>query len=206
MGHGGTPSDGRAASHVKFIEAMATAGGLRDDPTLVALIDAWATPLIEAQAADGYLAERYPPGFSRPPRRWEVVRGWASHEDYLIGHYIEAAIADRESSGREELFRSAVRAADNMADALLEGDHAYTSGHPEIEQALLRLYAETGDSRHLRLCCRLLDQRGHHEGRPTYGRHAQDHVPLKEQRTIEGQRGVRRVPVERRDAVRRRDR
>lgn len=173
--------------HVKFLEAMASVVGVDEDPDIVSLIDAWAEPLIDGQAADGYLAERFPIGHSRPSlQRWAVVRGFESHEDYALGHYIEAAIAYHEATGRQELYESAVRAADNMADELLDSDRAYTSGHPEIEQALMRLYGQTGESRYLRLCGWLLDQRGHHDGRATYGRRAQDHLPLAEQHTIEG--------------------
>lgn len=172
--------------HVKFIEAMAAAVGVKPDSSIVALIDAWAEPLIDAQAADGYLAEGFPLGLSRPANRWEVCRGWVSHEDYLIGHYIEAAIGYREATGRTELFDSAVRAADNMASELLDGETPYTSGHPEIEQALMRLYGSTGETRYLRLCRWLLDQRGRHDGRATYGRRSQDHMPVVEQRTIAG--------------------
>src|SRR6185503_14111223 len=81
--------------HVKLLEAMATAIGVEDDPDIARLVDAWSAPLIEGQAADGYLAEKYPLGSSRSYERFEVRHGWRSHEDYLIGHYIEAAIAFR---------------------------------------------------------------------------------------------------------------
>jgi len=119
---------------------MANVVGVRQDPDIELLIDACSSPSIEAQAPDGYLGDAFPEGFSRPPTRWEVVHGWHSHEDYLIGSYIDAAIAHRAATGREELFASAVRAADNMVDELLDSDRAYTSGHPEIEQALMALY------------------------------------------------------------------
>ena len=44
----------------------------------------------------------------------------------------------------------------------------------------------TGDPTHLRLCGWLIDQRGRHDGRPSGGKGVQDHLPLREQRTIEG--------------------
>lgn len=75
--------------------------------------------LVEAQGTDGYLQEKFPPGFDRPAPRWQAVH-W-SHEDYTIGHYIEAAIAHREATGDEAMYRSAMRAADNVAMALLRG-------------------------------------------------------------------------------------
>jgi uncharacterized protein len=73
-----------------------------------------------------------------------------------------------------------------MCEAILGGERAYVSGHPEIEQALMRLYAISGRKRYVELCGWLLGQRGRHQGRPTYGRIFQDHVPILEQRTIEG--------------------
>jgi DUF1680 family protein len=170
--------------HVKFIEAMSTVLGVQRDPSIAGLIDAWAKPLIEGQAADGYLGEHFPPGIFQPAHRWEAV-SW-SLEDYNIGNYLEAAIAYREVTGSEAMYRSAVRAADNMAAALLDGHLAYAPATPEIEQALMRLYGMTGNTTYLRLCGWLLDQRGHHEGRPNYGRNYQDHIPVRDQRTIEG--------------------
>lgn len=170
--------------HIKFIESMATVAGISPDPGITGLIDAWAKPLIEGQGSDGYLGEHFPPGLNHPPHRWAAV--WWSHEDYTIGNYLEAAIAYREVSGNDAMYRSAVRAADNMVTTLLDSHRAYTSGHPEIEQALMRLYAVTGDTRYVRLCGWLLGQRGHHEGRESYGRMRQDDIPITEQRLIEG--------------------
>lgn len=173
-----------STEHVKFIEAMAAVIGVQRDPAVVGMIDAWAKPLIEKQGADGYLAEHFPRAENHPSQRWMPV--WWSHEDYHIGHYLESAIAYREVTGSEDLYRSAVRAVDNMASALLGSQRAYTSGHPEIEQALMSLYGVTGEKKYLSLCGWLLDQRGRHAARPSFGRYGQDHVPIKEQRTIEG--------------------
>lgn len=172
--------------HVKFIEAMADVIAISPDPGVARLIDAWAQPLIEGQAPDGYLAEGFPLGANHPPQRWRMPAGTFSHEDYVVGHYIEAAIAHREATGGEELFESAVRAADNMADSLLAGEQTYVPGHPEIEQALMRLYAVTGERRYVELCGWILGQRGRYEGRTSLGRYAQDHLPVADQRSVEG--------------------
>lgn len=169
---------------IKLIEAMATVVGLTPDKGIKGLTDAWIKPLIHAQGADGYLEEHFPPGLARPPERWQAV--WWSHEAYTTGHYIESAIAFREATGDEVMYASAVRAADNMVVDLLSDKHVYTSGHPEIEQALMRLYGQTGNIHYLRLCKWFLDSRGHHAGRPSFGRMRLDDKPVKEQRTIEG--------------------
>jgi DUF1680 family protein len=169
---------------IKLIEAMATIVGLERDPAIEGLTNAWIERLIHAQGTDGYLEEHFPPGLAHPPLRWQPV--WWSHEAYATGHYIDSAIAYREATGGELMYGSAVRAADNMVAELLDGQRAYTSGHPEIEQALMRLYGQTGDGRYLRLCKWFLDSRGHHEGRPSFGRMRLDDKPVNQQRTIEG--------------------
>ena len=168
---------------IKFLEAMASVVGLQRDESIEGLIDAWGRALIGGQAADGYLKVGWPLG-ADPANRWQP--SWWSHETYALGHYLEAAIAYLQSTGRGELFDSAIRGVDNMAEALLDSDRAYAPGHPEIEQALTRLYATTGDAARLDLCGWLIDQRGHHEARQSYGVHCQDHEPVRDQRTLEG--------------------
>lgn len=169
---------------IKLIEAMATVVGLQPDSDIEGLISAWVKPVFLAQGADGYLQENFPPGLDHPALRWQAV--WWSHEAYTTGHYIESAIAYREATGNEVMYESAVRAADNMVTELLGSDRAYTSGHPEIEQALMRLYGQTGQTKYLQLCGWFLNQRGHHKGRQSFGRMRQDDIPVNEQRTIEG--------------------
>jgi DUF1680 family protein len=169
---------------IKLIEAMATVVGLERDPAIEGLCNAWIERLVQAQSADGYLEEHFPPGLAHPPQRWQAV--WWSHEAYTTGHYIDSAIAYHEATGDEVMYESAVRAADNMVAELLAGQHAYTSGHPEIEQALMRLYGETGQTKYLRLCKWFLDSRGHHEGRASFGWVRLDDKPVKQQRAIQG--------------------
>jgi DUF1680 family protein len=169
---------------IKLVEAMASIIGVTPDPGVLGLIDAWIQPMVKAQGSDGYLGEHFPHGLNCPPHRWEAV--WWSHEDYTIGHYIEAAISYREATGSNFMYQSALRAADNMATELLDGEHAYTSGHPEIEQALMRLYSASGNPKYLQLCGWLLNQRGNHEGRESFGRMRLDDIPIKQQRDIQG--------------------
>ena len=169
---------------IKFIEAMATIVGLERDSTIEGLTDAWIKTVLQKQGTDGYLEEHFPPGLDHPPHRWEAV--WWSHEAYTTGHYIESAIAYREATGNNVMFKSAVRAANNMVTELLDGEHPYTSGHPEIEQALMRLYEVTGEKKYLQLCGWLLEQRGRHERRPSFGWMRLDNIPVKDQRAIQG--------------------
>jgi DUF1680 family protein len=130
------------------------------------------------QTDDGYFAFGWPPG-AEPSGRWQTV-GY-SHEAYALGHYLEAAIAYREATGTTELYDSAVRGVDLMARDLLDTGRTYVGGHPELEQALTRLWGFTGDERYLRLAGWLIEQRGQ-----SGDSGMQDHLPVRETRTIEG--------------------
>jgi DUF1680 family protein len=168
---------------IKFVESMASVIGLQRDAAIEGLMKAWAREMIAAQQPDGYWPFGWPLA-SDPAHRWRAV--WWSHEDYALGHYLESGIAFRESTGDAAMYESAVRAVDNMASTFLGNHRAYAPGHEEIEQALMRLYGETGDPKYLALCGWLIGQRGHHEGRRNYGKYSQDHLPVEQQRTIEG--------------------
>ena len=171
------------AEATKFIEAMAAVVGLQRDPSIEGLVDAWGKNLVNGQGKDGYLEFGYPLG-AILTNRWVPV--WNSHEDYVLGHYLEASIGYLESTGNRRLYDSAVRAVDNMAATFPGSGRAYAPGHEEIEQALTRLYGMVGDPKYLKLCGWLIAQRGLHEGRPDYGLYSQDQIPVKDQRTIEG--------------------
>lgn len=168
---------------IKFVEAMSAVLGLRRDSAIEAVTRAWAQEMIKYQEADGYWSFGWPLARDKA-NRWRAV--WWSHEDYALGHYLESAIGFKESAGDGAMYESAVRAVDNMASTFLGGNRAYAPGHEEIEQALMRLYAMTGNQKYLTLCGWLIAQRGHHVGRRSYGKYSQDHLPIEQQRTIEG--------------------
>jgi hypothetical protein len=165
---------------IRFIESLAAVAGLKRDNAIEELCEAWGEQEIDGQEADGYLKLSN----WQPAERWKAV--WWSHEDYAIGVYLEAAIGFKETTGNEAMYQSALRAVENMASEFLGSDRAYASGHEEIEQALMRLYGMTGNTKYLRLCGWLIGQRGRHEGRRSFGKYSQDHLPIKAQRTIEG--------------------
>lgn len=168
---------------IKFVEAMAAAIGLQRDASIEGLTAAWGRKFVEGQDLDGYWTFGWPLA-ADPTKRWQTV--WWSHEDYALGHYLESALAYYEITGDRVMYESALRAVDNMAATFIGSNRAYVPGHAEIEQALMRLYSATGEARYLQLCGWLIGQRGRHEGRQSFGKYAQDHIPIKDQRTIEG--------------------
>ena len=85
-----------------------------------------------------------------------------SHEMYVMGHYIEAAVAYHEVTGNQQALDVACRMADCI-DANFgpeDGKIHGADGHPEIELALAKLYDATGEERYLNLARYLIDVRG----------------------------------------------
>jgi len=138
-----------------------------------------------AQGDDGYLNSYYT--VAEPGRRWtDLAHG---HELYCAGHLIQAAVAYRRATGDERLLTIARRFVDCIHAVFGPGRRATTDGHAEIEMALVELYRETGERRHLDLAAFFLDQRGRGRiGQNRYDSPAafQDRVPVREATTVEG--------------------
>ena len=138
-----------------------------------------------AQGDDGYLDSYYT--VAEPGRRWtDLVHG---HELYCAGHLIQAAVAFRRATGDDRLLAIARRFVDCIHAVFGPGRRATTDGHAEIEMALVELYRETGERRHLDLAAFFLDQRGRGRiGQNRYDSPAafQDRVPVREATTVEG--------------------
>src|SRR5712691_4208999 len=100
-----------------------------------------------AQAADGYLDSYYQ--VVAPTSRWvEIPTG---HELYCAGHLIQAAVAWQRCAGDARLLVVALHMVDHILTIFGSDKRPGTPGHPEIETALVELYRETHDQRHLAL-------------------------------------------------------
>jgi DUF1680 family protein len=138
-----------------------------------------------AQGGDGYINSYYT--VAESGRRWtDLTHG---HELYCLGHMIQAALAFRRDTGDERLLAIATRFVDYVHSVFGPGRRETTDGHAEIEMALVELYRETGERRHLDLAAFFLDQRG--RGRIGPNRHDsfsafQDRVPVREATGVEG--------------------
>ena len=118
--------------------------------------------IARAQQPDGYLDTPYQvkSGVWADRPRFSLIQ--QSHEMYVMGHYIEAAVAYHQVTGNEQ----ALEVAKKMADCLdanfgpEEGKIHGADGHPEIELALAKLYEEPGEKRYLTLSQSLIDVRG----------------------------------------------
>lgn len=130
----------------KWMEAACLAGRID-------LADPIVEVVVAAQSTDGYLNTYF--GDAGHPRYGDL-RG--SHELYCTGHLIEAAIAHERASGGTELLDTAIRAADHLCATFGPGLDERVDGHPEVELALARLAARTGDERYLALARWMIQQ------------------------------------------------
>ncbi|KAI5853634.1 glycoside hydrolase family 127 protein [Durotheca rogersii] len=171
---------------------------------LVALVRA-------AQQPDGYLNSWFI--VARPEsERWTNIRD--QHELYNAGHLIEAALAHSnyyKNNLLVEPIEKYVKLISEIIGPGPEQKHAYP-GHPEAELALLRLFTATGNTKAYDLARYFVEERGNpigQDGRPyyewerdqrgdspykrpdSYQMHDsyfynQSHLPILEQKTIEG--------------------
>jgi hypothetical protein len=174
----------------KWIEGAAYTLMTLPNPELEKTIDALIADIEKTQTPDGYFnthfqTVEYANRFTRRP----------DHELYCAGHLMEAAAAYFYATGKRALLDIVCRYADYIERIFMKEKrppHFITPGHEEIELALVKLYEATGEERYLRLAKFFIDQRGITEEEkqtftPWYGKeYAQDHLPVREQKTAEG--------------------
>lgn len=108
-------------------------------------IESMISDIVAAQEPSGYLNTYYV-GDKAHLRFTELVR---SHEDYCLGHLIQAAVAYYRATGSRALLDPAIKFADYIVDNFGPTLRPFMTGHPELEMALVELYRTTGDSRYL---------------------------------------------------------
>jgi DUF1680 family protein len=72
-----------------------------------------------------------------------------SHEDYCLGHLIQAGIAYYRATGNRTLLDAGIRFADYVIDNFGPAKRPFLTGHPELEMALVELYRTTGQPKYL---------------------------------------------------------
>ncbi len=177
---------GEANLH-KFLETCSYSLAQHPDPQLVQQVDEVIQLLGRAQQPDGYL-HAYITNNHKPQWDPEFLDG--SHDGYVLGHLIEAAIEYDQATGKDQLLAVARRAADQAYDHFLgpRGVPGFC-GHAELEMALCELYRVTGEARYLELARAFVQWRGQGKVKPcseTPRAYFQDQQPLEQQKTLEG--------------------
>ncbi|NLG24258.1 MAG: glycoside hydrolase family 127 protein [Clostridiales bacterium] len=140
----------------KVLEGVAYALMATPDRSLEAQADGIIDAICAAQQPDGYLYTYFI--LKTPEHRWTDTD---HHEDYCLGHLLEAGIAYFQATGKRRLLDAAVRAVDQMRAVVGPGRRDWVTGHQEIEMALIRYYRLTGEAQYLDFARWLVNQRGH---------------------------------------------
>ncbi len=193
-----------ASDLFKVMEGAAYLLILEKDEKLEAQMDEIIDIIAESQDEDGYLYERHMlPDYMNNADSWRA--GTArynnvvhSHELYNMGHMYEGAVAYYRATGKRKWLDVAEKNAQHINKVFFEGDPNYNGGkpvmqapgHEEIELALIKLAQATGNKLYSEMAKKFIDIRGVTycpTGKgvmaPSY---AQQHLPVREQRTAEG--------------------
>ncbi len=172
------------------------------DEKLEAMADEAIDLIEKAQQPDGYLDTYFI--INAPDKKWKNL--CEGHELYTAGHFMEAAVAYYEATGKRKIIDVVCRLADLLCDVFGKEEgkcHGYP-GHPEVEVGLVKLYRVTGEKKYLDLAKHFIDIRGvgenyflKEEKQPDFERifpefanydpsYSQSHLPVREQKTAEG--------------------
>ncbi|MBA4493440.1 glycoside hydrolase family 127 protein [Paenactinomyces guangxiensis] len=142
----------------KWLETVSYCLRNNPNPELEQKADELIALLARAQADDGYLNTYYM--LKEPQNRWTNLRD--NHELYCAGHFIEAAVAYFEATGKT-LFLNIVEKLVNLIDQTFGREPEKLKGYPgheEIELALIKLFDVTQNQRYLKLAQYFIEQRG----------------------------------------------
>lgn len=175
------------ANLYKLMETVAHSLSQFPDPALERRADEIIALVAAAQQPDGYV-HAYITNNRKPP--WDPAFLDGSHDGYVLGHMIEAAIEYEAATGKRAFLDIACKAADQAhAHFLGPPAHPGFDGHAELEMALVELYRVVPNPRYLALARAFVEWRGRHCVAPaseTPRAYFQDHLPLRQQTTLEG--------------------
>ncbi len=142
----------------KWLEAVGYSLAHEPNPDLEAKADSLIELIGLAQEDDGYLNSYFQ--LQAPEGKWKNLAD--CHELYVAGHFIEAAVAYYQGTGKTALLDIVCKFADLIDQVFGPNDGQLRGypGHQEIELALVRLWEITGEERYLTLAKFFIDQRG----------------------------------------------
>ncbi|MCR5073754.1 MAG: glycoside hydrolase family 127 protein, partial [Clostridiales bacterium] len=140
----------------KWIEAVAYSLVNRPDEEMERKADELIDLVAAAQDEDGYLNTYFT--IKDRDKRWTNL--FEAHELYCAGHFIEAACAYYEATGKRKLLDVMLKNTEHIYRRFVTGGAEGEPGHPEIELALMKLYRLTKNEHALELCKRFINKRG----------------------------------------------
>ncbi len=175
------------ANLYKFLETIAHSLGMFPDAGLEKQVDEVVDLIGRSQRTNGY-SHVFIINEGKPDWDPEFLDG--SHDGYVLGHLIEAAIEYHATTGKRALLDIACKAADEAYEHFLgpKGVPGFC-GHAELEMALVELSRATGRTRYVELARAFVEWRGRGMVKPvgaTPRAYFQDAVPLRQQRNLDG--------------------
>lgn len=170
----------------KWIEGLAYSLNYSENAELEKITDEAIEKICKNSDENGYFNSHFLVTGERFTDRTE-------HELYCAGHFMEAAVAYYEATGKKALLDAMCKYADYIEKCFVTEKSAkfITPGHPEIELALVKLYEITGKRRYLELSKFFVDNHGANpDDQPMYKGcnqlYNQDDSPLRERSTADG--------------------
>lgn len=184
----------------KWLEAVAYSLSYEKNPELEKTADEMIKLIGMAQEENGYLDTYF--SILHPGKQFCNLK--EGHELYTAGHFIEAAVAYYQVTGKDEFLNLMCACADNICRVFHQPDYLdAVPGHEEIELALIRLADATGKEAYRQMALEFVNRRGcsdylsreheleryidvWHDQNPYIPEYGQAHKPVREQSTAEG--------------------
>ena len=184
----------------KWLEAVACSLAWAPDPELEKTADGMIELIERAQEENGYLNSYF--STLHPGKQFCNLK--EGHELYTAGHFIEAAVAYCQVTGKDRFLNCMCRFADLICQVFRQEDYRdAVPGHEEIELALFRLWELTGKDDYRTMAYEFINRRGTtdylsrehtldrfvdvwHDRNPYLPQYGQAHLPVREQTTAEG--------------------
>jgi len=172
----------------KTLEGMAYSLKQHPDANMERKLEEAVTDIAAAQRKDGYLTTyfqlgnigRGDNGTTEKMQPWEDPQ--SKHEDYNMGHMMEAAIAHYIATGKPTFLNVARKNSDYLHTTFGPAPkRSIIPGHQEVELALMRLHGLEGFGKKTdyEIAKFYIDERGRHSGgRGIYGEYCQDLRPI----------------------------
>ena len=138
----------------KWIESAAALNAVQRDPWIEQHMDEAIELIAAAQEDDGYIATQIT---ARGKPRFQDPR---EHEVYSMGHLLTAACVHHRTTGKDSLFKVAIRCADFLCETLGVSVAPCFAHNPSAVMGLVELYRETGRQKYLDCAKMIVDRRG----------------------------------------------